>query len=160
MGKVARVFEELTVYREALEVDAAVYAMRGRLSEASPGLWDQIDRSAGSVADNIAEGFGRETRADFRNFLRYSRASAMETRSQLYRAAQRRIVSRDEVAELIERIKTLEVRIRNFQTYLSRAAKQASTYESKSSVVREPFLEWPSSNPEFAIPAWWDAVVE
>ena len=48
------------------------------------GLRDQIRRAAVSVMSNIAEGFERYSRAEFRQFLSVARGSVGEVRSQLY----------------------------------------------------------------------------
>ena len=52
-------------------------------------LIDQMEGSSGSIMDNIAEGFERGMRGEFIQFLGYSKGSAGEFRSQLYRAADR-----------------------------------------------------------------------
>lgn len=49
-------------------------------------LKDQIWRAAGSVMDNIAEGFDDSSSKEFVKFLGYSQRSCSEVQSQLYRA--------------------------------------------------------------------------
>jgi four helix bundle protein len=63
-------------------------------------LIDQIEGSSGSIMDNIAEGFERGTRAEFIQFLGYSKGSCGEFRSQLYRAFDRKYLSQVQFDEL------------------------------------------------------------
>ncbi|MBV9111162.1 MAG: four helix bundle protein [Gemmatimonadetes bacterium] len=80
-------FEDLEVWKKAKELAVAVYraAEGGRFSR-DFGLRDQIRRAAVSVMSNVAEGFDRYSRAEFRQFLSIARGSASEVRSQLYLA--------------------------------------------------------------------------
>ncbi len=52
--------------------------------------------------DNIAEGFDRGSRGEFRQFLGYSKGSTGEIRSQLYRAADRGYVEATALEELLQ----------------------------------------------------------
>ena len=47
-------------------------------------LRNQMERSCGSIMDNIAEGFGRMGNGEFVHFLTISIGSARELQSQLY----------------------------------------------------------------------------
>jgi len=78
-------FEDLPVWKAAIELAVKVYS----LTEKPPfrrkySLRDQIERSALSVSNNIAEGFERGTTQELLTFLYISRGSAGEVRSMLY----------------------------------------------------------------------------
>jgi len=53
------------------------------------GLRDQIQRVAGSVMHNIAEGFDSGSNPEFARFLGYSKRSCTEVQSELYLALDR-----------------------------------------------------------------------
>ena len=55
-------------------------------------LKDQMNRSSGSIMDNIAEGFGRGGRLEFIQFLSISSGSADELKSQFYRCEDREYI--------------------------------------------------------------------
>lgn len=65
-------------------------------------LRDQINRAAGSVMDNIAEGFGRGGNKEFSNFLGIARGSAQEVKSQIYRAYDRNHLDETTFKKLLE----------------------------------------------------------
>lgn len=81
-------------------------------------LIDQIERSSGSVMDNVAEGFERGCRAEFIVFLGYAKGSAGEVRSQLYRALDRKYITQDEFHSLSNLITQISGRLQKFIEYL------------------------------------------
>jgi four helix bundle protein len=65
------------------------------------GLRDQIQRAAVSVMSNIAEGFERNSRAEFARFISIARGSAGEVRSQLHLARELGYVAEPEIGALL-----------------------------------------------------------
>jgi four helix bundle protein len=86
-GVAIKRFEDLAVWGKAKELSVAVYRVtaQGRFNR-DFGLRDQMRRASVSVMSNVAEGFDRYSRAEFRHFLSIARGSASEVRSQLYLA--------------------------------------------------------------------------
>jgi four helix bundle protein len=83
-ANVANSHRELIVWQRAIELSVGLY----RLTEAFPreeiyGLTSQIRRAVVAVASNIAEGWGRGSRPDYRNFLCIARGSVLEVQTQL-----------------------------------------------------------------------------
>lgn len=77
-------FEELPVWRAAIELAVRTYALTAQSGFKGQGsLRDQIERAAVSVSNNIAEGFERGTTQELLTFLYISRGSAGEVRSML-----------------------------------------------------------------------------
>ncbi len=81
-------------------------------------LIDQMEGSSGSIMDNIAEGFERGMRGEFMQFLGYSKGSAGEFRSQLYRASDRGYLNEKEFSELLELVINISNRLQKFIDYL------------------------------------------
>lgn len=80
----SRTYRELLVWRKAKNLAILVY----RETEIFPnterfGLTSQIRRAAVSIASNIAEGQGRLTKGEFRQFLGQARGSILELETQL-----------------------------------------------------------------------------
>ena len=80
----AKSFRELVVWQRSIQLATAIY----RVTSSFPkdelyGLTSQIRRSAVSVPSNIAEGQGRLSTGEFRQFLGIARGSNFELQTQL-----------------------------------------------------------------------------
>ena len=72
-------YRDLVVWQYAIELAVACYAATKSLPrEEVYGLTSQIRRAAASVPANIAEGYGRDGRASFIQFLRIAQGSLKE----------------------------------------------------------------------------------
>jgi len=81
-------FENLIVWQRAIELTTAVYELTALFPRVEMyGLTSQMRRAAVSVASNIAEGCGRGTKREFRQFLIMARGSNCELQTQLTIAA-------------------------------------------------------------------------
>ena len=80
-------FEDLVVWQKARDLAVMIYraTSHGRFAR-DAGLCGQIQRAAVPVKSNIAEGFDRYSRAEFRQFLSIARGSASEIRNYLHLA--------------------------------------------------------------------------
>ena len=84
----AKKFEDLEIFQSARELCKEVYAItRGGEFHNDSRFVQQIHASAGSVMDNIAEGFERDGNKEFINFLYIAKGSCGEVRSQIIRAS-------------------------------------------------------------------------
>jgi len=90
-------FEELTVWQLSRvlyqKLEQIIQKNKQKIEYA---LINQIERSAGSVMDNIAEGFERGSRREFIQFLGYAKGSCGEVRSQTYRLLDKKIITEEE----------------------------------------------------------------
>jgi four helix bundle protein len=77
-------FRDLLVWQRSIQLAVAIYqASKGFPREEIYGLTSQIRRASVSVSSNIAEGHGRLTKGEFKQFLGMARASNFEVQTQL-----------------------------------------------------------------------------
>jgi len=80
----ANSFRDLVVWQRAMQLAVAIYKLtRDFPREEMYGLTSQARRSVVSVASNIAEGQGRLSAGEFRQFLGIARGSNFELQTQL-----------------------------------------------------------------------------
>ncbi len=77
-------FRDLLVWQRSMQLTFAIYRLTQNFPrEEAYGLTSQIRRSAVSIPSNIAEGQGRLSTGEFRQFLGVARGSNCEVQTQL-----------------------------------------------------------------------------
>jgi len=110
-------YEDLEVWKRSVDVAVKLYGILKSCQDY--GIKDQMLRSAVSIPSNVAEGAERDSKRDFVRFLRISKGSAAELRTQLHIAGAASIVSakscdqvKSEVTEISRMLQGLIVSLR------------------------------------------------
>ncbi|WP_347053178.1 four helix bundle protein [Flavobacterium olei] len=120
MAKIEK-FEDLEIWRLARIVCQQVeYLIQNTNLKSNYSLTNQIDRSSGSVMDNIAEGFERNGNREFINFLSIAKGSAGEVKSQSYRAFDKKLISEEQHLKLNETVELVKNKIGSMMNYLNK----------------------------------------
>ncbi|PDT11680.1 MULTISPECIES: four helix bundle protein [unclassified Rhizobium] len=102
-GKISS-YRDLKVWQFAIELSVVCYEVtRTFPREEIYGLTSQIRRSSASVAANIAEGYGRENRGSFVQFLKIAQGSLKELETHLIIAGRIGFLQASALDELLDR---------------------------------------------------------
>jgi four helix bundle protein len=113
-------FEDLEIWQLARQQAKEIYNLTKAPTFAKDfELKNQISRSAGSVMDNIAEGFERNSNKEFTQFLIIAKGSNGEVRSQLYRAFDKEHITSDQISEKHTQSEAVGNKLMAFIRYLS-----------------------------------------
>lgn len=128
MGKVER-FEDLYCWKLSRELYREISKLisEGRFKGEFRFI-SQLDSSAGSIMDNIAEGFERSGKKEFRQFLFIAKGSCGELRSQLYRCLERAFISEAEFKTLYRKATHLGYCIFKLIQYLNQTSHNGDKY--------------------------------
>lgn len=84
------------------------------------GLTSQIRRAVVSIPSNIAEGYGRRTRADYIRFLHIAYGSCCELETQVFLSIDLTYIEKDKVIEIMDKIKEVERMLKSLITSLEK----------------------------------------
>ena len=103
-----RSYQELIGWKKGIELVTDVYQLTQKFPKREIyGLTSQIRRAAVSISSNIAEGQGRMSRGEFKQFLGHARGSVFELESQVLIARNLAYLNMEEGEFLLERIAEL-----------------------------------------------------
>ena len=121
MSKIER-FEYLEIWQKSRCLCNEIFILMTETGLSKDyALKDQLNGSSGSIMDNIAEGFERGSKKEFIQFLYISKASAGESRSQLYRVYDRKYITEEKFNSLFNSILEISKQISKFIDYLKKS---------------------------------------
>ena len=143
MAKINR-FEELKVWQKSIDFCDSIYALINTSDLSKDfGLRDQMNRSSISIASNIAEGFERNSTKSFIYFLKISKGSAGELRTQLHLAKRRNYLNETLFNQLIIEITEIGKMLGSFITYLKT--------KNQNNILTEPEVKYTTLSSDFNI---------
>ncbi len=114
-------FEDIQSWQKSRELTRKIYELTKHPAfRRDNGLCQQIQKASISVMANIAEGFDRQSRKEFSQFLNYASASASEVQSHLYVALDQGYISASEFEEAYNKARDTKMLINGFISYLKR----------------------------------------
>ncbi len=125
-------FEDLEIWQLARQLAKDIFLLRK-----TPQLYkdfslkDQMNRSAGSIMDNIAEGFGRGSRLEFVQFLSIATGSADELKSQLYRCLDKEYISEPDFKNYYEQTNAVYKKTNGFIKYLNASVIKGTKFKER-----------------------------
>ncbi|GHD14404.1 four helix bundle protein [Tianweitania populi] len=103
MAAIVQSYKDLLVWQQAMDLAASTYQFtRGWPREELYGLTSQVRRAATSVAANIAEGWGRQSRGAFQQFLKIAQGSLKEVETHLLIAERIGLTSSGSIRPLLD----------------------------------------------------------
>jgi len=98
----------MTAWQNAMDLAVSIHELTSTLPRSEDyGLTSQMRRSAVSITDNIAEGFGRRTKKDKSHFYVISRGSAHELKNQLIYGNRVKYFTKKESTEYIKNVEQI-----------------------------------------------------
>ena len=102
-------YKKLRVWQESMNLVKEIYLVTFNFpSNEKYGLTNQLRRSAVSVPSNIAEGAGRNTKGEFKNFLGNANGSLFELETQLIISKNLNYINENDLNLFLPKIEILQ----------------------------------------------------
>jgi len=107
-----RNFREYDIWKSGIQITKAIYLLTNKFPETEKyGLITQIQRASVSIPSNIAEGSGRNSEKEFKQFLHIAQGSSFEVETQLLIAQELNILTENEIQEILNQLHQLQRQI-------------------------------------------------
>ncbi len=124
-------FEDIVAWQRAKSLATEVYRVTGRGALRKDfALRDQLQRAAISAMANIAEGFERDGRREFVQFLSVAKGSVGELRSHLYVVADQGLLTETDLRNLFALAEDTSRTIAGLMRYLRSTAVGGSKFHA------------------------------
>jgi len=101
-------YKKLIVWQKAMEMTKHIYGLTSTFPQTEKyGLVSQIRRAAVSIPSNIAEGQGRLTKGEFKQFLGIARGSLYELETQILLAKEMNFLVEPQTVQLLKNIQDI-----------------------------------------------------
>ncbi|KKP52904.1 MAG: S23 ribosomal protein, nonfunctional [Candidatus Roizmanbacteria bacterium GW2011_GWA2_33_33] len=118
-------FEDLAIWKESLTITRNIYDLLAKKEfNLEFELKNQIKRATISISSNIVEGFEKNNNNEFIRFLKISKGSVGEVRSQIYISFEIKRITQNEFDYINEALISLSNKIRSLINYLENQRKQ------------------------------------
>ena len=112
-------FQDLEIWQMAIEIANELFDIADDLDKKRLYRVAEQLRAAGiSMSNNIAEGSGSSSKKEFNQFLNFARRSTFENANILIILQMRKLIERDTLERLLDRLDHLCRKITNFQKTL------------------------------------------
>jgi four helix bundle protein len=108
-------YRDLHIWKRSVELSIALYQLTANFPrEEIYGLTNQLRRASVSIASNIAEGYGRGSRGEYKQFLAMARGSNFEVQTQLVIVKELQYCS----SESIDKVESLSIEVGKMLTVI------------------------------------------
>jgi four helix bundle protein len=123
-------FHDLDVWKKSREITKLIYqATLNEKFRNDSALCDQIRQNAISIGSNIAEGFGRDSRKEFVQFLSIAKGLCNVVVAQLYVALDQDYLTEREFFEISKKLEKAGRMIRGLIKYLQQSDLRGSKFK-------------------------------
>jgi four helix bundle protein len=113
-------FQDLEIWKESIEIGDSLFDIADLLEQKRMFRFaEQLRGSGMSMSNNIAEGSGSSSKADFKHFLNIAKRSTFENANIIIILNKRRLVDERTMNMILERLEILCRRITKFQQSLT-----------------------------------------